>query len=211
MADNLWRPGDTDNKVLQKILATLQFGLVTPPNSNVTTIVNNATTNSNNNTSAPAPGNVGGYTSVIRAAPTVTTGSAYSSGNDVGGLITLSGALRVSNGTGILESLILADTSNQAAAMTFIIFNVNPSGATITDKSAFVYGTNIVNVVAQVNIAGTDYTVLNSTAVAVKSGLGIALRGAAGNTTLYAALVTTGTPTWATATPLNLFVGILQD
>jgi hypothetical protein len=212
MSDNLGRPGDNTNTLLGKILATLQFGLVTPPSANVTSIVNNATTNSTTQTTSGISGNVGGYTALIRYAPTVQA-AMYSAGNCVGGLITFANALRIANGTGILESLTLSDTSNQAAAMTFMLFNVNPTGASgfaASDKSAFTYGNALLNLIAQVNIGASDYTVINTTAVAIKSGLGIALRGAAG-TSLYGVLVTTGTPTWATTSPLNGFLGILQD
>jgi hypothetical protein len=209
---NVFGPGDSEAVILRKILATLQFGVVTPDNSTVNNIVNNATTNSSTSSGGTTvAGNVGGYTSVVRAAPAVTASSAYSAGNSVGGLITFPGALRVTNGTGIIESFTLVDKSNSAAAMTLIIFNVNPTGATLTDKTAFVYGANILNVLGQVSIATTDYVTTNSIAVATKTSLGLAVRGAAANTNLYGALVTTGTPTFASTSDISMFLGTLQD
>lgn len=211
MSDNLWRPGDADNKILQKILATLQFGLVTPSNTVINNSVSNATTNSSTSSGTPVTGNVGGFTTVARAQPTCTASSAYSTGNNVGGLITLTNFFRAA-GTGILESIILADSSNQSAAMSVLIFTGTPvgqAGFAATDKVAFTFGNAILLLEGIVNIGATDYTVINSTAIAMKTGLGIAIRGT--GQAFYAALVTTGTPTWATTTPLNLFFGGLID
>lgn len=203
---NLFAPGDTDNNVLRKILNTLQFGLVQPDSSTISTIVNNQSTSTPN-----TPGNVGGYTSLVRAQPTVTSGSAYAAGNTVGGIMTLGGALRTINGTGIFESFLIFDQSNQKQPMTLFLFNVNPTNATTTDKQNFAWGTNYLQLIAQVNVAAADYTTTASQAVAQKTGLGIAVRGAAGNMSLYAVLVTSGTPTWATTNALNMFFGFLQD
>lgn len=216
MSDNLWRNGDGDNAVLRKILNTLQFGIANPSSqSQVQTIVNNATNSVNNSTTAgtSVSGNVGGYTGVVRAAPTCTSGSAYSAGNCVGGLMQLTNFFRVP-GTGILESLIVTDSSNQAAAMSLLLFVSNPTGQgsfAATDKTAFTFGNANILLQGIVNIAAADYTVVNSTAIAMKTGLGIAIRGQPSNLALYAALVTSGTPTWASTTPLNLFLGVLLD
>lgn len=207
MSDNLWRQGDTDNKVLQKILNTLQFGLVTPSSSVVNNSINNATTNSTTGVGTPVSGNVGGFTTVARIQPTCTSGSPYSAGNNVGGLITLTNFFRAAN-TGILESIIVADSSNQSAAYSILFFVTN-NNVSATDKTAFAFGTGILQLQGIVNVAATDYTVINSTAIAMKTGLGIAIRST--NQALYAAIVTSGTPTFASTTPLNLFFGGLID
>ncbi len=155
-----------------------------------------------------AGGNVGGYTTVIKSA-SVVTAAAYSAGNAVGAKRTLSNAVRTP-GTGILESIVLLDRANQKAAMTLFIFDADPTAATITDKTAFVFSTDDLKVIAQVNIGAGDYVTTNGKAIAVVSGLNIALKAASG-TTLYAALVTTGTPTFAATTDVQLSFGILQD
>ena len=208
MSDNLWKQGDGEVAVLRKILNTLQFGIVTPPNATINNIINDATTNAATGSSGS---NVGGFTTVARIQPTCTASSAYSAGNSVGGLLTLTNFFRAP-GSGILESLIVADSSNQAVALSALIFTASPaglSGFAAVDKTAFTFGTAILTLQGIVNIATTDYTVINSTAIAMKTGLGIAIRGT--NQALYAALVTSGTPTWASATPLNLFFGGLID
>jgi len=152
--------------------------------------------------------NVGGYTFTAKINPTIST-SAYSAGFTVGAIQTLTNAVRKSGGTAILESLTLLDKSNQKAAMDIFIFDVNPAAATTTDHAAFAFSTNDVNVIARVSVAATDYVTVNSEAVAVKSGLGIAVQ-ASGSANLYAVAVTSGTPTYA-ATALQWVWGLLQD
>lgn len=155
----------------------------------------------------PVSGNVGGLTTVIKLNPSIST-SAYSAGYTVGAIQTLANAV-TSNGTAILESLVLLDKSNQKAAMDIFIFDANPTNATTTDHAAFAFSTDDLKVIARVSVASTDYATVNSEAVAVKSGLGIALKAASG-TSLYAVAVTSGTPTYS-ATALQFVWGLLQD
>lgn len=159
-------------------------------------------------TGSVVAGNVGGYTTVIKSA-VVVTAAAYSAGNAVGALRTLTNAVRTP-GTGILQSVTLLDRANQKQPMTLFIFDSNPAAATITDKAAFVFSTDDLKVIAQVNIGAGDYTTTNSKAIANLGGLAIPLKAASG-TTLYAVLVTSGTPTFAATTDVQLEVGILQD
>jgi hypothetical protein len=155
-----------------------------------------------------AGGNVGGFTKTFKINPTIST-SAYSAGNTVGAIQTLTSAVQKTNGTAILESLILLDKSNQKAAMDIFIFDVNPAAATTTDHAAFAFSTNDVNVIARISVAASDYITVNSEAVAVKSGLGIAVQASA-SANLYAVAVTSGTPTYS-ATALQWVWGFLQD
>lgn len=160
---------------------------------------------------ATVSGNVGGLTTVIKDTTAVSTSPAYSIGDAVGGKRTLTGALLKTNGTAILESVTILDRANQKAAMTLFIFDSNPAAATITDNSAFVFSTDDLKVIAQVSIGASDYVTTNSKAIAQKTGLGVALNGANGDGNLYAALVTTGTPTFAATTDVQLEFGLLQD
>jgi hypothetical protein len=94
--------------------------------------------------------------------------------------------------------------------MTIFIFDSDPSSATITDNAAFVFSTDDLKVIAQISIAAGDYVTTNSKAYAQISGLSIPVKAASG-TSLFAAVVTTGTPTFAATTDVQLEVGILQD
>ena len=162
------------------------------------------------NASLVTNNNVGGYSAAIKDTTAVSTSPAYTAGDAVGGKRTITGALRTSGGTGILDSIVLLDRANQKAAMELFIFDSDPSAATITDNSAFVFSTDDLKVLARIPIAATDYTTINSKALVTLKGLGVVLKGNA-TSTLYAALVTTGTPTYAATTDVQIIYGILQD
>jgi hypothetical protein len=187
----------TESNTLMAFIKAIYSTIVSGP-------INVSVQNSNLN----VLGNVGGYTTVIKDTTAVSTSPAYSAGDAVGGKRTISNALLTAH-TGVLESVTILDRANQKAGMTLFIFDADPSAATITDNAAFVFSTDDVKVIAQVNIASSDYVTTNSKAIAQKTGLGIALKG--GATTLYAALVTTSTPTFAATTDVQLEYGILQD
>jgi hypothetical protein len=59
---------------------------------------------------------------VVQPPVTVTAGSAYASGNDVGGILTLAGAVGATKGAGVLQSLTVTDASNQKAPLTVFLF-----------------------------------------------------------------------------------------
>lgn len=139
-----------------------------------------------------------------------TQNAAYSAGNCVGGLITLTNAMRTSGGTGIIQSIHLIDKDNQKAAMDLLVFNANPTAATITDKTAFVYSTDITKQIARIPIAASDYVTYNSIATVSLGGLSKIVK-ANGSQTLYGALVTSGTPSYTGTSQVIIQVDILQD
>lgn len=208
-----YQNGDTDNVILRKLLTGFvlgTFGGGGGGGGGTTTVVQPTAANLNATVtgSVAVTGNVGGKTAIVFD-NTVVTAAAYSIGNAVGAKRTIAGAV-LTAGTGILESIVLLDRANQKAGMTLFIFNADPTNATITDKAAFVFSTDDQKVIAQISIAASDYVTTNNKAIAVKSGLAIALKASAG-TTLYAALVTTGTPTFAATSDVQIEYGILQD
>jgi hypothetical protein len=219
MADTIFRPGDSLWSLVRKVLELLNTTLA--PNSQGASMVEvvqadasklNATVTGTVAVTAssalPVSGNVGGKTTVIKDTSAVTASSAYSGGNAVGGKRTLTGAL-TSVGTGILESIIVLDRANQKAALDIFIFDADPTAATLADKTAFVFSTDDLKVIAHVSVAASDYVTVNSKAIAHETSLGIALK--ASGTTLWAAVVTSGTPTFAATTDVQITFGILQD
>lgn len=154
--------------------------------------------------------NVGGYTKNISITPTVSASPAYTAGDAIGGKQTLTSAMRTSGGTAILESITLIDKANQSSALEILIFDSDPSAATITDNTAFVFSTDISKLIARISVATSDYVSINSTAIAQLKGLGIALT-ASGSANLYAAVVAVGTPDLASTSDYIFNYGFLQD
>lgn len=155
----------------------------------------------------PVSGNVGGLTFSIQINPTIST-SAYTAGFVVGGIQTLTNAFTAKH-TGILESVTLLDKSAQNAPMDLLVFQVTPAAATTADHGAFAWSTDNLNLIARVSIGAGDYVIIKSQSVAMKTGLGIAVKGS--GTGLFVVAVTSGTPTYAGANDLQWTWGILQD
>lgn len=161
-----------------------------------------ATAQTDNN-DLPGVRRVGGYSYEVAVIPAVSTTPAYSSGDCVGGKLTLSNAVRVGAGGALLTDLMVLDKGNQKAPLTLLIYDANPSAATLTDNAALVNSTDDVKVLGKVNITAADYETVNTKAYAHIRNIAAICIPASG-TTLYAALLTTGTPTYASTSDLKL-------
>ena len=158
-------------------------------------------------------GNLGGYSATAAPTITVSTSPAYSAGDLVGGKLTLSSLLRTSGGTGLLQSILLRDTSNQKAALELIIFDSDPSSTTFTDNGALsINAADVPKIIRRISIAAADYVTIGSMAVADTDPVSKVLKAASG-VDLYACLVaaTGSTPTYASTSALSLTIGVLQD
>lgn len=154
-------------------------------------------------------GEVGGNALTIANAQTVTASSAYASGNAVGGLVTLSNAARVTSGSGLVQSVIIDTKSAQTTSTDVVIFNANPSGSTCTDKTAFsVAAADFDKIVGVAHV--TDWTSLGTPSVGQAQNLAMPFALSSG-TTLYACVVTRGTPTYAATTDLSLALRVLRN
>lgn len=152
-----------------------------------------------------------GRSAVISVAQTVTA-ALYASGNAIGGKITLANAVAEAAGASLLHQIVILDRSNTKPSGYILIFNADPSAATITDKSAFVFSTDDLKCVARIPVAASDYASINSKAVADLNNLGRLIKATAG-TTLYAAFVSDGVsvPTFAATSDLNITFKFLPN
>lgn len=154
-------------------------------------------------------GAVGGNTVIITPTLAVTA-AAYTAGYCVGGLMTLTSAMRISGGTGVLQSITLTDHAGQGAALQVFIFASSPTG-TFTDHAAFptLAATELAKIVAMVTVPIAAYAKIGTQSIASFSvGEVVA---ASGSANLYMAIATTGTPTYAATSDLNINVGFLRD
>ena len=158
-------------------------------------------------------GEVGGNSAVFSQALTITA-SSYSALNNVGGLLTLTNAMRGSPATrytGVLQNLTVADHANQKAPLDILIFKSIPA-ATFTDHSAFptLSQADTALVIARVSIASSDYVTIGGSAFADVT-FGKTIQGTAA--TLYAAvqIASSVSPTYAATTDLTINFGFLRD
>jgi len=152
---------------------------------------------------------IGGNTVVITPTITVDT-AAYAAGDSIGGKITLTDAMRVSGGTGVLSGITLIDRANQKPALEIFLFDSNPAAATITDQAAFVFSTDDLKVIAKIVVAAADWTTINSKATAELANLNRVVK-ASGSANLYAAIVAGGAPDFVASTDLQLMFKFFQD
>ncbi len=153
--------------------------------------------------------NIVGRTGRISVTPAIDT-NAYTAGDNVGGKLTLLDSVLRHSVSGIIQGITIVDQAKQSAALDVLFFRSDPSNTTFTNNAALdVADADLLTCIGHVSIAASDYCALADNSVATKMGLGLAY--AAPQATIYAALIARGTPTYATATDLQLIVHTLQD
>ncbi len=155
-------------------------------------------------------GAVGGHTVVLRPPITVTAG-AYSAADVVGGELTLTNALRTSNGSGVLQDIVITTEDGELFQCTILVFDANPA-ANVADNGAWAWGSGDHDrLLAKVVVGTSDYTTLGGDGVAHMKNLGVGVKGADSSTSLYAYVIATDTPTFSATGDLNIAFKFLQD
>jgi len=190
MANNISLP-DFDS--VERVVKTTDNASVHTPHHNVDAIAAGET----------HLGEVGMSADVVTVTPTVSTSPAYSAGDSIGGKITLTGAIRAAGQAANLDAIVLLDQAGQDVEGTILIFNADPTSATLTDNAAAVLSTDDLKIVAMIPVVAADYVTIDGHSIANLFGLGRLLKAASG-TTLYAAFVATSTPTFASTSDLQL-------
>jgi hypothetical protein len=133
--------------------------------------------------------------------PTVTSGSAYATGQAIGSTVALPKACDF--GFGTILNLALVDKSNQKAAIDILIFN-QPLATPPVDKTAVaITAADAVNLVGHIALVGSDYSDLGSNAVATKYNLWMAASGGVDNN-LYVQLISRGSPTFTSTSAIQV-------
>ncbi len=153
------------------------------------------------------------------AAPAVTASSAYAANNTVGAKFKIgdssgvNGPFKESWLSAKLSSIVVLDKSNQKPAMDLIIFNKNPAG-TFADKTNFApAAADALAIIARIPIASADFVTYDSGGVhmaiaqsANQANLGRIIKPdvATALAEVYGLLVTSGTPTFASTSDIQL-------
>ncbi len=156
----------------------------------------------------------GGFTREVCSTLTVTASSAYTTGNEVGGLITLSPAYRAiaqgapDNG-GIVQSIRLTSKSVQTATFNAYQFISNPSATTWTDKTApSINASDVTKVRPPVTLSIASSGLGTNTVYGTDA---IARAHVAASQSDYWVLTVTGTPTFTSTSDLQFCVTYLLD
>lgn len=149
-----------------------------------------------------------GNTRVLTLVPAIDTG-AYTAGDCVGPLLEFD-ALGAQTNRGVLKTLTVTDDAAQAAALTFLFFREKPTGTFTNNSPNAISKADLQKVVAKVNVAADDYETINSKSIATID-VSQVVCGDPQYRKLFAVCVTTGTPTYASATDLKFTLGVLCD
>lgn len=157
-------------------------------------------------------GEVGGRTLFVRPAITVDT-AAYAAGDTIGGIVTVTGAVRASGGTGIIQQIVLTDLANQKPALEIRFFDANPAAGTYTDNNATVlHATDQAKALGRITVATSDWLTTGSIATCTLRNIGLGIKAASG-TSVFMVITAGGTsaPDFAAATDLLLLLVVLAD
>lgn len=145
----------------------------------------------------------------ISRTPTVDT-SAYAAKDDIGGLMEFAGLTCPGTKTGSIVGLTLTDKSDNATEYDVVLFKSNPSTSTITDQAAFdPSDADLSKMLPVVNIETTDHFSFNDNGISSVSSLASRAWSTTGtftDGTIYAALVSRGTPTYAASADITLML-----
>ena len=135
--------------------------------------------------------------------------NAYATGDVLAATQALASAFRSTDGTGILQSIVLVDKDDQGAALDVVILKADVS---IGNENAAVSisDTDADSVLGVISVSAGDWIDLGGVRVATLTGRGMVVKAATGTTSLYVALISRGSPTH-TAAGITAQFGILQD
>lgn len=141
----------------------------------------------------------------LAATPTIST-SAYAIKDAIGGLMTFSGAVRASGGSGVLMAVQVVDKDQELKAMDLVLFDRSITAP--TDNAIFApTDAELANCIGVVPVGAYADFSTNSVAYANNVGLAFVLNG----TDLYGVLVARDTPTFTATSDIVVTLTILQD
>jgi hypothetical protein len=138
---------------------------------------------------------------IVEVTPTVSSGAAYTANDQVGGLMTLTGAVPASSDGAVLRQISVVDKGKQSAALNVLLFDAQPTVASSDNAACDVADAELAGkCLGHVAIAAGDYVALSAGSVAAKQ-VTVPVK-ADSSATLYALAMTTGTPTYASTSDL---------
>ena len=146
----------------------------------------------------------------LEVTPAISSGTAYASGDVVGGLLEFVGAPE----SGFIQSIEIIDTDNEASDFDIVLFNQEPT--TIANDAAFAFtsGEEPTVLTKPFAIANADYKVLDSVAFARTTIEPIPFELDTANNEeqyIYAYFVIQAANTYTTAGDLTFRINVMAD
>jgi hypothetical protein len=146
--------------------------------------------------------------SFVEVTPTVSSGSAYTAGDQVGGIQTLTNAIWDSDGMANLNSVVILDKDSQAGSYVIYLFDELPTVVSVDNGAIDVSDAELADKLVSVITVATYTPLANSTVVSYLNA-NAAVRTVdktadkRSNTgKLYAVVKTLGTPTYTSTSAL---------
>lgn len=151
---------------------------------------------------------------IIEQNVTVEASPDYSTGDLVGGLLTLNHPIADGNDKsvyptgGIIQSVVITDLAALSIDKDVVFFDTNPSSTTFTENSALdINDADLLNVIGVVSV--TTWFAFNDNVCGQTLNLAMPFVLPAAATALYAAIVERGTANYAGTSDLSIRVGIM--
>lgn len=153
-------------------------------------------------------GKTGGV--LVKIANTITTSNnvAYASGDNIGNINTIVGALRVSGGSGFISDIEIWDKNAQNAPLIIDYWDLSPSG-TYTDNAPEVIAGDEAKHLGTIAVAAGDYITTGAVSRVSLKGINLPIVGN-GSANIFFTIATTGTPTYLSISALTMKHGIIQ-
>jgi hypothetical protein len=153
-------------------------------------------------------GNMSRKLKTITVQPAIST-VAYAAGQVIGGVMTLTGALRAAVMSGTWMGVQVVEKSTQKAPMDIVLFTSNPTAANFADKIAPNWNNDYDKIIGITNIVAANYSTLSTSSGVCLGNLAKRVTSSTGN--LYAVAVCNGTPTYASVSHLYFTFYFEQD
>lgn len=140
-----------------------------------------------------------------------TSTAAYTSGDNIGGIITLTNVARYTGGSAQLTEMEIWDNENQKPSITIDFYSASPSG-TYTDNAAQVMAGDGGVWLGSINISSESYTTTGGIArYKLPISVLTAYMYGSASRNYYMTITTTSTPTYSNANGLIIKTGFKQD
>ena len=145
---------------------------------------------------------------IVSVTPVMANAGGYSSGDQVGVPIEVTGVMLSDGGQALLKSLTVIDKAAQSLALDVWFFNEEPT--TVADNAAFdMTDANLAKALGHVKVVAGDYSAESSGSLACVRNIDLLLQSIAKKQSVWVVVVTRGAPTYASL-DLTLKFGVEQ-
>jgi hypothetical protein len=161
-----------------------------------------------------------GSSYVVAVTPTVSANAAYTANDQVGGIQTLTNAIRPERDDHVgsfLTDLVVVDSDGQGAAIDIFFFNSLPTVASTDNAAISITAAQLQDkCLGSVTVATGDYVACGSIKVATVKNVGLRCVSASSSDpqtqcNIYAVACTRGTPTYTTTSAVTFKYSFAQD